>query len=92
MDINTLSRLECIVAGACPDCRKHPVLDGPYTEERVRDIADDLGCEVDEVGICCSLCFINEVGGGNVALAQKYAGMPLDPHPSLLAIAAGEGR
>lgn len=79
---------ECLLVGICPECRRHPLPDGAYTEDTLRAAADDIGCSVDEFSDCCGSCFLREVAMGDVAYAQRLLGTAkLDLNPPLLPLA-----
>ncbi len=57
--------------GKCPECYDGILQHGPWSQDQMQAVADDIGMPVEDFIDTCDQCFIDQVAGGDVAWAQS---------------------
>lgn len=73
--------------GICADC-ENKLHHGPWTQEQMQEVADDIGMPVADFRDCCDQCFLAEIASGDVAYAEHLMGRKLDVPATETAVGA----
>ena len=72
-----MSHHDAMKLGKCADCTDGVLEHGPWTDDQIFEIAADIGIPSADFYDQCDQCFIDQVGLGDLAYAEKLAGRKL---------------
>lgn len=78
-----MSHQDAMKIGRCPDCRNGVLHHGPWTDAEISVVASDIGMPDADFYDTCDQCFIDMVGCGDLAYAEKLAGRKLSPRAAI---------
>lgn len=74
-----MNHQDAMKVGKCPECGDGALHHGPWTDEQIHEVSADMGMQDADFYDTCDQCFIDMVGCGDLAYAEKLAGRKLCP-------------
>lgn len=75
-----MTGLEAAKRGECESCgaKTHH---GPWSDEQIADVVDNLGTSIEEFGDFCDECLVKEIGRGDIAYTERLLRRPMAVTP-----------